>query len=261
MKGAYYNEINPGACEVLRELIKAGMIPAGDVDERDIREVTADDVRGYTQCHWFAGGGGWPLAFRISGWPDSRPVWSASCPCQPYSIVGEGAGYADERDLWPTFWNLAAAEKPPVVFGEQVPESIKHGWLDRVHDDMEAAGYEPWSVIIPACAVDKWHERERIFFVGDADSQGLEGHAGDGSAFIEGALADGYLAEAGVCNPEREACYVEGWDGLHRLLKPGIDLLVDGVPAGLAKLCAESLGNAIVPRVAAEFIRAFDRGA
>lgn len=57
---AYYNEIDPYLCEWLRNLITAGLIPAGDVDDRDIRSVSADDLRGYGQCHFLAGVGGFP---------------------------------------------------------------------------------------------------------------------------------------------------------------------------------------------------------
>ena len=80
---AYYNEIDPHAAQWLRNLIAAGHIAPGDVDERSIVEVQPDDLRGYQQCHFFAGIGGWSLALRLAGWPDHRPVWSGSCPCFP----------------------------------------------------------------------------------------------------------------------------------------------------------------------------------
>lgn len=59
---AYYNEIDPYLCEWLRNLITAGLIPAGDVDDRDIRSVSADDLRGYSQCQFLADVGGFPYA-------------------------------------------------------------------------------------------------------------------------------------------------------------------------------------------------------
>ena len=58
MKSAYYNEIDDYAARWLRNLIAAGLIPDGDVDERDIRDVRPDDLRGYRQAHFFAGCGG-----------------------------------------------------------------------------------------------------------------------------------------------------------------------------------------------------------
>ena len=61
--GTYYNEFDPFAAAWLRNLIKAGHLPDGEVDERDMRLVDAGDVAGFTQCHFFAGIGGWAYAF------------------------------------------------------------------------------------------------------------------------------------------------------------------------------------------------------
>src|SRR5512147_3187208 len=87
---AYYNEFDPFAAAWLRELIKAGHIADGDVDERSIVDVQPADLVGFTQCHFFAGIGGWSLALRLAGWPDDRPVWTGSCPCQPFSQAARG---------------------------------------------------------------------------------------------------------------------------------------------------------------------------
>lgn len=66
----YYNELDPFAAGWLRELIKAGLIVPGDVDERSIEEVAPDDLKGYTQCHFFAGIGVWSYALHRAGWPE-----------------------------------------------------------------------------------------------------------------------------------------------------------------------------------------------
>ena len=57
-RGAYYNEIDRFAAAWLRELIKAGLLPDGEVDERSIADVSPGDLAGFTQCHFFAGIGG-----------------------------------------------------------------------------------------------------------------------------------------------------------------------------------------------------------
>ena len=85
---AYYNEHDPFAVAWLRELIKANLIADGEVDDRDIQNVSPNDLRGFTQCHFFAGIAGWSYALRLAHWPDDRPVWTGSCPCQPFSIGG-----------------------------------------------------------------------------------------------------------------------------------------------------------------------------
>src|SRR4051812_41930250 len=112
---AYYNEIDTHAAAWLRELIKAGLIADGEVDERSIADVQPGDVRGFTQCHFFAGIGGWSYALRIAGWPDERHVWTGSCPCQPFSSAGAQAGGNDSRDLWPAWRVLIAECRPGVV--------------------------------------------------------------------------------------------------------------------------------------------------
>jgi site-specific DNA-cytosine methylase len=130
---AYYNESDGYAAQWLRNLIAAGSIAAGDVDERDIRDVCGDDLRGYGQCHFFAGIGGWSYALRLAGWDDGRPVWTGSCPCQPFSAAGKGEGGSDARHLWPHWFRLIRECRPAVVFGEQVAAAIGWGWLDAVN--------------------------------------------------------------------------------------------------------------------------------
>ena len=63
---AYYNEHDAFAAAWLRGLIGAGLIAPGFVDERDIRDVQPDDLRGYDRCHFFAGIGGWDYALQLT---------------------------------------------------------------------------------------------------------------------------------------------------------------------------------------------------
>lgn len=165
---AYYNENEPYAAEWLRNLIAAGHIAKGEVDERSIADVTGADLAGFDQCHFFAGLGGWSLALRLAGWPDDRPVWTGSCPCQPFSAAGRGRGAADERHLWPVWFDLIAQCRPDVVFGEQVESAVRHGWLDGVCADLESENYTVGAVVLGAHSVGAPHIRQRLWWVADA---------------------------------------------------------------------------------------------
>lgn len=283
----YYNEFDHDAAQWLRNLIASGLIPAGDVDERSIEDVRPNDLRGYTQCHFFAGIGGWPLALDLAGWPRDMPAWSGSCPCQPFSSAGKGDGFADERHLWPAWFHLIRECRPNVVFGEQVASAIRHGWLDLVSADLEAEGYAVGGAVLGAHSVGAPHIRQRLYWVADSDSQRhdwqhallrpetgrdarslfeVAGRGGVGDASGEG--LDKQLSDAGVSqdarrNQEREAAQRTGWigewrvgaDGKARLIEPGLEPLAHGIPARVVRLRA--YGNAIVPQAAGSFISSF----
>lgn len=171
---AYYNEIDPDAAQWLRNLIKAGHIADGVVDTRSISEVEPYDLREFTQCHFFAGIGVWSFALRLAGWPDDRPVWTGSCPCQPFSSAGRADGFADERHLWPHWHHLIRECRPAVVFGEQVASKAVEPWIDLVQADMEGLGYAFAGIPFPSAGVGAPHIRDRLFWVADAGSKGLE---------------------------------------------------------------------------------------
>ena len=201
---AYYNEHDPFAAAWLRELIKAGLIAPGIVDERSIEDVRPDELAEYAQCHFFAGIGGWSYALRLAGWPDDRSVWTGSCPCQPFSAAGKGDGFADERHLWPAWDWLIGECEPGVIFGEQVESAINHGWIDLVQTDLEAKGYAVGAVGLPACSVGAPHIRARAWFVAESDSrmrgQGRGARPGEtdgGRAYggLAGSSAVGELAD------------------------------------------------------------------
>lgn len=162
---AYYNEIDRDAVHVLRSLIADGLIADGDVDDRSIVDVRPSDLVGYTQCHFFAGAGVWSVAARLAGWPDDRPLWTGSCPCQPFSAAGRGLGTDDPRHLWPDFFRLIRAGRPPVVMGEQVAGAPGYGWFDGVRADLAGEGFASRTVDIPVCAVDGPHIRQRLYWI------------------------------------------------------------------------------------------------
>jgi DNA (cytosine-5)-methyltransferase 1 len=179
---AYYNEFDPYAAQFLRNLIAAGHIANGIVDSRSITDVTAADLAGFTQCHFFAGIGGWSLALRLAGWPDDRAVWTGSCPCQPFSSAGASTGFADDRHLWPTWERLIAECRPAKVYGEQVASKAAEPWIDLVQTDMEALGYAFGCIAFPSAGVGAPHIRDRAYWVGHADKPGSQGYTGNGGA-------------------------------------------------------------------------------
>ena len=166
---AYYNEIDPKAAAWLRELIAGGHIAAGTVDERSIEDVQPDDLKGFTQCHFFAGIGGWSYALRLAGWTDDRPVWTGSCPCQPFSAAGKRGGTDDARHIWPQFYRLIGECRPATVFGEQVASKDGLAWLDTVSTDLERADYAVGAADMCAAGVGAPHIRQRLWFVADGD--------------------------------------------------------------------------------------------
>lgn len=168
---AYYNEKDQYAAQWLRNLIAAGHIAPGEVDERSIEDVRPVELAGYSQCHFFAGIGVWSRALRLAGWPDGRPVWTGSCPCQPFSPAGQRAGFTDERHLWPAWFHLISECHPSILFGEQVAGKDADHWLDLVHDDMESLGYAFGAIPFPAAGIDAPHIRDRLYWVADANGR------------------------------------------------------------------------------------------
>lgn len=297
----YYNENDPKVVGWLRRLIVAGHIPTGVIDDRSIEDIKPADLAGFAQCHFFAGIGGWSLALRLAGWPDNIPVWTGSCPCQPFSAAGKGDGFTDERHLWPAWFHLVSQCKPPVIFGEQVEGAIKHGWLDLVQTDLEACGYAFGAAILPAAGVGAPHIRSRGWFVagllgdttldrsrsglrdceqgekrghvfadnsnthplGDTSSQGLPvreyqklpGEDGDDQRRTIEQCCGSLNRPSTPDSPWSNAEWLYCRDGKARPVEPGAFPLAHGVPARVVRL--RGYGNAIVPQVAAEFIKVY----
>jgi DNA (cytosine-5)-methyltransferase 1 len=156
---AYYNENDSFAAEWLRQLEKAKCIAPGEIDERSILDVHPEDI-GEGQAHFFAGIGGWSYALRLAGWPDDVPVWTGSCPCQPFSVAGKKKGVNDERHLWPVWYKLIRECRPSIVFGEQVASKAGRVWFASVRSDLEALGYAVGAADLCAAGVGAPHIRQ-----------------------------------------------------------------------------------------------------
>ena len=241
---AFYNEIDPFAAAWLRKLIEAGAIAPGVVDERSIDDIRPDELSGFTQCHFFAGIGVWSYALRCAGWPDDRPVWTGSCPCQPFSSAGKRGGFADERHLWPAWFHHISQCHPVVVFGEQVARGNTK-WIALCKSDMETEGYR--FGVADMVAVDySPQERRRFYFVADTIQNGLDWpwipkEQREGLPVF--ARCDNGFSWSSTPVPSNAADFRD------------ILLLPDGSPGDLASIAA--YGNAIVAPVAEAWIRAY----
>ena len=274
MMSHYYNEFNPESAAMLRQFMADGLIPHGIVDPRPIQEVRPDDLKGYTQCHFFAGVAGWQFALQLAGWPEDRPVWTGSCPCQPFSAAGRQKGKVDDRHLWPVWFRLIEECEPDTIFGEQVASAVTYGWLDDVYEGLEAQNYAVGAVVLPASSVGAPHKRDRLWFVADTrrKSEGCKEHGFSGerqdtcdvadtdSERLQGhrRLEQGYDPEGWEATQRHSwssGVWIDCPDGKQRLVESSIPLLVDGFQH--RKPILHALGNAIVPQVAAEFIIAF----
>lgn len=304
---AYYNENDPKTAAWLRQLIKAGLIADGTVDDRSIKEVQPNDLRGFDQCHFFAGIGGWSYALRLAGWSDSQRVWTGSCPCQPFSNAGKRKGVDDERHLWPWFKELIGECDPSVVFGEQVASKNGRQWLSGVFADLETMGYAAAGADLCVAGVGAPHIRQRLYWMAHTKNNGtpndiqsreldvvrsgsdcgMEYAESDrleqwGAESIRGSIAGGCGVSEMVdavskgsqkrqegqrsSNPQHPSIErASPWsdfelipcrDGKTRRIKSGLEPLAHGVSERVGLL--RGYGNAIVPQVAAEFVKACD---
>lgn len=226
---AYYNDIDPFCCAILRRHIDSGELPPGVVDDRDIRTVDAEELMGYEQIHLFAGIGGFPLGLRMAGWPDDKPILTAGFPCQPVSVAGKRLGQEDERWLWPEVARVVRVVRPRVVLLENVPGLLARGMGD-VLGDLAEAGYDAqWSVL----RASDWgapHKRERVFIVAYPNSE----RCGD------------------ICEKQKAFQFSNGLlpsDSWPWVCEPPLLGVAHGIPHRVDRLRA--LGNAVVPQVVA----------
>jgi DNA (cytosine-5)-methyltransferase 1 len=285
MSKVYYNENDAKTVSWLKELINQGCLPDGDIDERSICDIQATELVGYKQCHFFAGVGGWPLAIAQAGWGD-RPVWTGSCPCQPFSVSGKRKGKLDERHLWPVWFNLISQLAPDTIFGEQVASKDALSWLDDVQNDLEREDYAFSALDLCASGIGAPHIRQRLYWVanklntfdkclggrlGNAETWGEGGRIQRGGEKGRNERTDRTTGKNGTLSRfhNRKQFQCPGptngfwgsadWllcrDGRWRPVEPGTFPLAHGIPARVGRL--RGYGNAIVVPLAIEFVKAF----
>lgn len=160
----YYNEIDDYCCDWLSNLMDAGAITPGVIDNRSVEDVVPSDLEGFDRVHFFAGIGVWEYAFVQSGLSGYSGIWTGSCPCQPFSAAGKTGGFADERHLWPAFFHLIEECGPTAVLGEQVASKDGLPWLDLVSADLEGADYAFGAGDLCAAGYGAPHVRQRLYW-------------------------------------------------------------------------------------------------
>ena len=171
-------------------------------------------------------------------------------PCQPFSVAGKQRGKDDNRYLWPEMLRVIREARPTWIIGENVAGIVNLA-LDTVCADLEAEGYEVEPIIIPACAVDAPHRRDRVWIIGKyvADPmcngrKGLREQVGNiGKVMERRSDSKIYGISSFARDPANEQSNPESFVGR----------VADGIPNRTHRL--KGLGNAIVPQVAAEIIR------
>lgn len=207
-----YADFDSYCCEWLKNLMGQGALPRGTVSRADIKWMTPDDLMPWDTVHVFAGIGGWPYALELAGWPRDQPVWTGSCPCQPFSTAGKRRGIRDRRHLWPVWKRLISHRRPPVVFGEQVASKAGREWLDGVRSGLEALGYEFGAADLGAACIGAPHIRQRLFWVADRNTGGCQGTgrakstlpSGDEGYEDERSAAEEFRSDDGLAKPPRD---------------------------------------------------------
>ena len=187
--------------------------------------------------------------------PGSADLICGGFPCQPFSVAGKQAGTADDRDFWPEMARVISAVRPTWVIGENVAGFVNME-LDRSLFDLEALGYACQALVIPACAVDAKHRRDRVWIVGYTDSH----RQPDGTVNVEAPWLS-VVAHAGHSGREHQrraeserAEQPAAECGSRWLPEPGVGRVAHGIPHRVDRL--RGLGNAVVPQVVEQIGRA-----
>jgi len=165
-------------------------------------------------------------------------------PCQPFSLAGKRSGANDDRHLWPEVFRITRSIKPRWLLLENVIGHITLG-LDDVLSDLDSIGYTAQPFVIPACAVDTKHRRDRVWIVADPNSERFQGSGHEWNA------AGSSRLRGGTRRNEKQTIHPTGatWTP-----EPGLGRVANGIPNRVDRL--RGLGNSIVPQVAAVILDA-----
>jgi len=164
-------------------------------------------------------------------------ILTAGYPCQPFSLAGERRGTEDDRHIWPYILSIVKAKRPAWCVFENVYGHVSMG-LDEVLSDLEGESYAARPFIVPACAADAPHRRDRVWIiarnVGDTCSVRQQGSA---KKQVQGITNISRQSFRGSQNPSRR------WP-----VEPPVGRVANGIPRRVDRL--RGLGNAIVPQIA-----------
>jgi DNA (cytosine-5)-methyltransferase 1 len=169
-------------------------------------------------------------------------VLSGGFPCQPFSVAGKRKGTSDDRYLWPEMCRIINEVRPRWVVGENVLGLLNWGRgmvFEQVQVDLEAAGYEVWTYILPAAGIGAPHKRDRIWILAHA--------CGDGCRRYPATSNFGHRRDEKGLESELDA---------DALSSAGVSAYADGERFGTALLGAfGSLYKATGPNAGGEFVR------
>ena len=211
----------------------------------DIRDVTREKIMAYTECKRLEG--------EVSKSQLSEPEQPARCnrggarastthnpitlitggfPCQPVSVAGKQRGKDDDRWLWPEMLRVISEVRPTWAVIENVAGLVRMG-LDDCLSELEGEGFEVQTFLIPACAVNAPHRRDRVFIVAHTSREGLQNR----NAWTDRGWS--CLQSAGEDSRR---------NGSQWATEPDVGRVAHGVPSRVDRL--RVLGNAVVPQVA-----------
>ena len=185
-------------------------------------------------------------------------ILTAGYPCQPFSLAGERRGSADDRHIWPHIFSIIQAKRPSWCVFENVYGHVSMG-LDEVLSDLEREGYAARPFIVPACATDAPHRRDRVWLIAHANSKtqsDVSRHAKEGQRLVadtKGERIQGFGAgrQQESHSHAKEAIFMRGSErpkSAAWLPEPAVGRVAHGIPRRVDRL--RGLGNAIVPQIA-----------